>query len=278
VLNRYWDDRATPREEAWKEDVATARASRRPADEVYRNLRAAAESGWDFSSRWLADARTLATIRTVEIVPPDLNSLLFNLEITLAKAYDAARRPDEAAAMRRQANARKAAIQRYLWDPRLGAFGDYLWREGRTTGHVTAATLYPLFFNVADTRQAQRAIRTARGMLLRADGVATTLIETGHQWDAPNGWPPLQWIAIRGLRNYGHAELAETIARRWIAENLAAFRASGKLVEKYDVTGKGAAGGGEYPLQDGFGWTNGVLRKLLALYPSPADCASGGRR
>jgi alpha,alpha-trehalase len=37
-------------------------------------------------------------------------------------------------------------------------------------------------------------------------------------------------------------------------------------------------GGGEYPLQDGFGWTNGVTRELLTLYPedmayrSAADC------
>jgi alpha,alpha-trehalase len=26
-------------------------------------------------------------------------------------------------------------------------------------------------------------------------------------------------------------------------------------------------GGGEYPLQDGFGWTNGVTVALLRLYP-----------
>ena len=47
------------------------------------------------------------------------------------------------------------------------------------------------------------------------------------------------------------------------------YGATGKLVEKYDVvtTGK-PGGGGEYPTQDGFGWTNGVMRKLMALYPS----------
>ena len=30
-------------------------------------------------------------------------------------------------------------------------------------------------------------------------------------------------------------------------------------------------GGGEYPTQDGFGWTNGVMLKLMALYPADAD-------
>ena len=77
LLNRYWDDRDIPREESWREDIETARASGRPPAEVYRNLRAAAESGWDFSSRWFADGRTLGTIRTVELAPVDLNSLLY---------------------------------------------------------------------------------------------------------------------------------------------------------------------------------------------------------
>ena len=27
----------------------------------------------------------------------------------------------------------------------------------------------------------------------------------------------------------------------------------------------------EYPTQDGFGWTNGVTLKLMALYPADAD-------
>ncbi|MEO6039840.1 MAG: trehalase family glycosidase, partial [Saprospiraceae bacterium] len=38
----------------------------------------------------------------------------------------------------------------------------------------------------------------------------------------------------------------------------------GKMMEKYDVFGGGGAGGGgEYPNQDGFGWTNGVLLAML---------------
>jgi alpha,alpha-trehalase len=46
---------------------------------------------------------------------------------------------------------------------------------------------------------------------------------------------------------------------------------NGKLVEKYDVVSTGrAGGGGEYPTQDGFGWTNGVMRKLMSLYPGDA--------
>lgn len=273
ILNRYWDDREVPRDEAYREDVETASAVTRPK-ETYRHLRAAAESGWDFSSRWLADSKTLTTIHTTDFVPVDLNSLLYNLEVTLAKAYEVAKKPREAAATRARADSRRAGIERYMWNARQGIYNDYLWRTQRPSGQITAAGLYPLYFGIASQGHADETARTTRAMLLRPDGIGSTLWRTGLQWDEPNGWPPLQWIAVKGLRDYGHGELAGTIAKRWIAENVAAFHASGKLVEKYDVTGSGAAGGGEYPLQDGFGWTNGVLRKLLALYPSPGDCAA----
>ena len=276
LLNRYWDDRQTPREESYREDVETARASGRPPDVVFRNLRAAAESGWDFSSRWLADGRTLATIRTVELVPVDLNSLLYGLESTLARAYRAAGQERQATQINARAWNRRQAIHHYLWDPESGAFGDYAWRERRLTGHLSAATLYPLFFGAATAAQAQRVAAAVKDRLLQPDGLATTTVHTGEQWDAPNGWAPLQWIAIEGLNRYGHTQLAREIASRWIRENVDLYEAGGRLVEKYDVSGDAAARGGEYPLQDGFGWTNGVLRRLLALYP-PAPAATPPR-
>ncbi|MGD9599587.1 MAG: alpha,alpha-trehalase TreF [Steroidobacteraceae bacterium] len=272
LLNRYWDDRDVPREESWREDVATAREAARlvparPAAEVYRNLRAAAESGWDFSSRWLADGHTLATIRTVDIVPVDLNSLLYHLEQTLAHAYRAGGRDADARRLGARAWARREAIHRHLWDPARQMFGDLAWREGRFTRSVTAATVYPLYFGVATPAQADGVARAIREHLLQPDGLGTSTVDSGEQWDAPNGWAPLQWLAVEGLRRCGHPELAAEVARRWIHENLTVYRATGKLVEKYNVSGDGGAAGGEYPAQDGFGWTNGVLRRLMALYP-----------
>jgi alpha,alpha-trehalase len=277
LLNRYWDDCDTPREESYGRDVETAAGSGRPPAEVYRNLRAGAESGWDYSSRWLADGRTLATIRTVDMVPPDLNSLLYHLELTLAKAYRIGKQAQKAAEFQRRADARRTAMRRHLWNDQQGVFADYLWKEDTKTDHVTAATLYPLFFGIADRRQASQVATRVRAELLQPNGLATTTVRTGEQWDMPNGWAPLQWIAIRGLADYGHKELAATIAERWIRRNIAVFRQSGKLVEKYDLTGDAAAAGGEYQLQDGFGWTNGVLRKLLAMYPASATEPAGSR-
>ena len=98
---------------------------------------------------------------------------------------------------------------------------------------------------------------------LKAGGFVTTTIASGQQWDAPNGWPPLQWLAIEGARRYGRADLADTARARWLALNRRTYRATGRMVEKYDVVDlTRRAGGGEYPTQDGFGWTNGVALAL----------------
>jgi alpha,alpha-trehalase len=120
--------------------------------------------------------------------------------------------------------------------------------------------------------------------LLDHGGVATTLRASDQQWDQPNGWAPLQWLAIQGLARYGHHDLAREVRRRWLATVGAVYERESKLVEKYTIAdhrveGARGGGGGEYPLQDGFGWTNGVTRKLLHQDPSdPTHRARAGTR
>ncbi len=278
LLNRYWSSADTPRDESYRDDVLTARASGRPPARVYRDLRAAAESGWDFSSRWLGDEHHLTTIRTTAIVPIDLNSLLYGMERAIASGCAAAHEPACARAFTARARRRRRAIDRYLWDRRLGYFSDYDWRSGRRTDELTAATLYPLFVGLANAREADSVARVARAQLLKRGGLVTTTIVTGQQWDAPNGWAPLQWIAIQGLNRYGHKKLAYQIARRWIATVRRVYEQTGKLVEKYNVEKEVPGGGGEYPLQDGFGWTNGVTEALLTLYPQLIRATHGRMR
>lgn len=272
LLNRYWDARDAPRDESYREDVLTAQSTpQRAAADLWRNLRAGGETGWDFSSRWLADQHTLATIEITSLVPVDLNALLVDLERTLAKAYGLEGNAAEAQRMSQRAQQRTAAIDRVLWDPRLHAFSDYNFVRGTLTHRLTAATLYPLYAGIATRAQAHQVAGAVRAGLLRPGGLATTQVASGQQWDEPNGWAPLQYLAVMGLRRYGENALAQSIATRWIATNLVYYQRTHKLVEKYDISGAAAkgssAGGGEYPLQDGFGWTNGVLRVLLKMYP-----------
>jgi alpha,alpha-trehalase len=272
LLNRYWDDSDTPRDESYREDTELARSGGRPAPRLYRDIRAAAESGWDFSSRWFADGRTRATIDTTEILPIDLNSLLFGLENAIRIGCEQAGDRVCARTFARHAASRQAAIDRYQWDAALGCYVDYRWTRHSPIERVSAATLYPLFVGLSSVTQAAAVSRTVQEKLLEPGGVVTTPLETGEQWDSPNGWAPLQWIAVAGAKRYQNLSLAEAIACRWMFNVNSVYLQTGKLVEKYDVTRLGVkGGGGEYPTQDGFGWTNGVMRKLMALYPRDAE-------
>jgi alpha,alpha-trehalase len=262
VLNRYWDERCAPRSESYREDVATARTSGR-GKAIYRDIRAAAESGWDFSSRWFADATTLKTIHTTDIVPVDLNCLLFHLESMLGEIYNT--RNDTATARQYQALAaqRRQAVLKYFWNETRGFFIDYDFKAGRQTGVISAAGLYPLYFRIADSSQAQRVGALVSAKLLKSGGLVTSLSVTGQQWDAPNGWAPLQWMGYVALNNYGQRLLACQLARRWIGAIAETFFETGRLMEKYNVANPHLpGGGGEYHRQDGFGWTNGVFLRL----------------
>ena len=128
---------------------------------------------------------------------------------------------------------------------------------------------FPCFLILRQMNRQNRLLIVIKKRFLQAGGVVTTLETTGQQWDAPNGWAPLQWMTITGLENYGHHELAAEIAKRWIRLNTDVFKRTGKLMEKYNVVDTHLeAGGGEYPGQDGFGWTNGVLLALIKKYGS----------
>ena len=202
-----------------------------------------------------------------------------HLEETLAKAYRGSGDPGaRAREFEGRASKRQAAIRRLLWDDGKGAFTDYVWALHKLTGKVTAATLYPLFFEIATPTQARTVARTVRGKLLMPGGIATTLVNSGPAMGTSRtAGRPLQWIAVAGLDKYGEKDLARTIAARWIGANLRGFRKTRTFVEKYNVVSpSGSSGGGEYATQVGFGWTNGVLLQLLALYPelAPGDAAS----
>ena len=262
TLNRYWDYQPEPRPESYREDYELAQNSGNP-EKLYRDLRAAAESGWDFSSRWLADDRSLAAIRTTDIVPVDLNCLLYHLETLLADLYKLSGNAESARRYSDLADQRKGAILRYFWDEENRYFADYDRETKRSTGKLTMASAFPLFFKLADKKQARQTIKNLLDRLEQPGGFMTTLNPSGQQWDSPNGWPPLQYTGVMALLNYGYEKDAERIARKWLTLNESVFKRTGKMMEKYDVTNlELQAGGGEYPNQDGFGWTNGVYLAL----------------
>lgn len=267
ILNRYWDESDEPREESYIKDVDAAKESKQPAAQFYRNVRAAAASGWDFSTRWFDASGKLPTIQTTDIIPVDLNCLLYNLEMTIARSLNQLSNAKLAKMYRYRANSRKNAILKYCWNQKTGWFDDYNWKLKQLSSVETLAGEFPLEFKIASDEQARLVADGLKNNFLKPGGLVTTLNFSGQQWDAPNGWAPLQYIAIDGLEKYNYNTLAKEIAIRWLKLNIRVFKQTGKLLEKYNVVDTQlTAGGGEYPLQDGFGWTNGVLLHLVNRY------------
>lgn len=268
ILNRYWDDIPEPRPESFREDYAVGQSvpeSRREA--MYRNLRAGAESGWDFSSRWMRDPKDLRTLEVIDLAPVDLNSLLYFAEREIATERRCRGRAGDAGVANHfdsLAAARRTALLAVAFDSADGWFYDVRWRTAeRVRDRPTLAAAVPLYFGLATTEQGSAVSTRLARDFLTPGGFVTTLIASGQQWDSPNGWPPLEWLAIEGARRYGRADVADSARARWLALNRRVFRSTGKMTEKYDVVDPTRrAGGGEYPTQDGFGWTNGVALAL----------------
>jgi alpha,alpha-trehalase len=263
ILNRYWDNKDEPRPEAYAEDrhiVGLVDAIPAP---IFRHIRAAAESGWDFSSRWFKDKLTMESIQTSNLIPVDLNCLLLNMEQTLLHIYQLQRDEINVQRFQKKVADRSNAIQHYCWNEARGCYFDFNFIDSKQEEHFNLSTVFPLFFKLATVAQAQKVAALIQEKFLFSGGLITTLYKTGQQWDAPNGWAPLQWMAYKGLKNYGYIELAQAIKNNWLHNCEKVFAETGKMMEKYNVMDSTiVAGGGEYPNQDGFGWTNGVYLKM----------------
>ena len=261
-LNRYWDDVATPRQESFIEDESLANASTREAEAIYRDLRAGAESGWDFSSRWF-NGEDLSSISTSEIVPVDLNSLLVMVEQVIAKAASIKGLPELSSHYEQLAKQRAEALEYYFFNEAVGCYVDLDLAGLNQREHQSLAMCFPLFAGISSKQRAVSVMTKLNEEFLKPGGWVTTNNDSGEQWDSPNGWAPLQWICFQGLKQYQFDELAEEGVKRWLSTLDLVFNQTGKMLEKYNVVSPGEiAGGGEYAVQDGFGWTNGTYLAL----------------
>lgn len=292
-LSRYgahWDQ---PRPECSTIDKGIAEGfSKMKQQQLYREIATGAESGWDFSSRWMRDEENLCTMKTSSIIPVDLNAFLLQMECDIAFLAKALSNVSVSKHFTRAADARRRAFEAILWSGTMGQWLDYwlplqkadmrkslyVWDSSRLNQSVYASNFVPLWCSIfppGDSRieQVVEAFSTS-GLVLPA-GIATSLMETGQQWDFPNAWAPIQHMIIEGLMMSGSRKaraMAMAITRAWLQSNYVAFLNSGHMLEKYDARYCGeVGGGGEYTTQTGFGWTNGTVLILLNDYGWPED-------
>ncbi|XP_015435056.1 PREDICTED: trehalase-like isoform X2 [Dufourea novaeangliae] len=282
TLARYYEESAGPRPESYKEDYLTSQSFRTTEEKenYYAELKTAAESGWDFSSRWFIHDGTnkgnLTNLKTRYIIPVDLNSIIYRNAQLLAQYSQRMGNETKAAYYRQRADEWMKAVTAVLWHDEVGAWLDYDTLNDIKRDYFYPTNILPLWTNCFDVAKRDDYVSKVlkylekNQIMLNLGGIPTTLEHSGEQWDYPNAWPPLQYFVIMSLNNTEDPwaqRLAYEVSQRWVRSNYKAFNETHSMFEKYDATVSGGhGGGGEYEVQLGFGWTNGLIMDLLARY------------
>ena len=154
-----------------------------------------------------------------------------------------------------------------MWDERQGLYRAYNFEQQRQSPNLFITTFYPLWAGIASAEQAARVAGNLP-VFERAWGLQVSDRVTGHQWDAPFGWAPMQVMADAGLRRYGFRAEADRIAVKFLALVLRDFLKYGTIKEKYDVVRGESDLANELEVgylsnEVGFGWTNAAFLVLL---------------
>jgi alpha,alpha-trehalase len=235
-------------------------------DHYMNHITAEHESGWDMTSRFRD--------RCLDFAPVDLNCLIYKYENDLALYYEDKKDEKKAIHYRRRANHRKAMINQFMWDEKEGFFFDFNEETKKRSDFYSLAGFFPLWIGIVDEEKAEK-VREKLVFFEYEGGLVTTqqnsISPEGRQWDWPNGWAPLQLIAVEGLMNYGFEEDAKRVAEKWVKLIEKFYRKNGKIYEKYNVVDGEMAKSERYQNQDGFGWTNAVFLCFVKMFALELD-------
>lgn len=250
-LNRHFDAENVPRPERHAADNEAA------LGKTYRDVRAEAESGKDFTVAFEGEATQFA--------PVLLNSILYRTERDIAEMLRTVGRSNEARYYDQAADRRRDTMNRLMRDPATGIYYDYHLSENRRSPVVTADTFAPLWADLINGKSAELTAKSALAKLEKAGGIMSSEAQTGKQWDAPYVWAPHVMFAVEGLRKNGLLEDANRVANNWVATVDRVHARTGVILEKYDAVRADAPieTGDKYVTQQGFLWSNGVYVWLV---------------
>ncbi|QRV98076.1 trehalase [Ceratobasidium sp. AG-Ba] len=250
---RYNVDATGPRPESYAEDWRDVwcHAKSAPSSSFertkYSEFASGAESGWDYTARWMEDPFNqkdrkrhdqMLSLRVRDIIPVDLNSMIYRCHKLMEILYKEARNnesPFADAYGRRhalKAEELRKAILALHWDPKSMGFFDFVMKKGESDRNRTGynhkfwsgASLVPYWAEIwpdeLDSEKCEsqevkskmmEAFSGVRDLLERYPGpLPATLVETEQQWDFPNSWAPLQYFAIQALQKIDERCVSET--------------------------------------------------------------------
>ncbi len=250
-LKGYWQYS----EEKWKAHLVYKGLSRY-CDRYSSNTVSEHESGWDMTSRFGGKCK--------DFLPVDLNSCLYKYERDLEHIHDILGNKKKSKNFSKLAEKRKRVMRSLMWNRNKGFFFDYNYKDVKQSNFYSLAGFFPLWAGLATKKQSKETVKELKKFEYTGGLAATQkkrLIGI-RQWDYPNGWAPLHWIVVKGLLNYGFRDDAERIGFKWLDMNRKVFLDTGKFWEKYDVVKGDVGNRGRYPVETGFGWTNGVFLRI----------------
>jgi alpha,alpha-trehalase len=230
--------------------------------DFYKGDRAMRESGFDTTFRFGPFSGS-----THHFAPVCLNALLYRYERDLSWMAQELGIPAAARGWHASAEVRRAAIDRYLWNPATGMYFDYDFVAGKPATYAYLTTFYPLWAGAANADEARR-VEGNLGLFEKRGGLATSTTDSGVQWDLPYGWAPLEWLATDGMAHVGDMKDATRVSREFMTTVRDNFARDGTIHEKYnEVTGSSEFHVAEGYTQNvvGFGWTNGVYLEMEDL-------------
>lgn len=279
TLFQYKVNMKNPRPESYREDMELVRhlTSTSDKERVWSNIASAAETGWDFSSRWFAhegaSAHRISSVRTWSIIPVDLNAFMCMNSRILSELFKV--KGDQTKSLLYEARfvQAKMLMRQMHWNETDGVWYDYDLEQHRHVDAYYISNALPLFAHCYDDQDETVPLRVyqymkAIGAFNSTKGIPTSFIQSDQQWDSGNSWPPMVHMIIEGFRTSPSPKLhdfARKLASQWLRANHLAFDTTHRMYEKYDCSGT-AGSGGEYEVQTGFGWTNGVVLDLLNTY------------
>ncbi|KAI1732355.1 trehalase domain-containing protein [Ditylenchus destructor] len=283
-LYQYRAETNCPRPENFLEDYQMGIQSGENVEFYWSSTASACESGLDFSTRWfdMEGQNTLNRkgMRTNLVIPVDLNVFMALNFRALSKLYgDGLGNKEKSQKYSKMADKLQETIKEVFFDENTGVWFDYDLEANLPRKKFFPSNIYPLMLNTTTVEGCEKVLGYLKDLdvFKYKGGIPSSLEESSkEQWDFPNGWAPINHLFVVSLLHCKQDEALQ-LAKK-VADGFLTTIYNGLLNpikglpaqvwEKYDVRfDNGRSGfGGEYPVQAGFGWTNGAALDFIRYF------------
>lgn len=228
--------------------------------EMTKNTYAIAESGWDMNTRFLSKGNRFNILK---FVPIDLNSILFDAETKIGEMLRIIGDEKRSEKFKNKAKNRQKLINKYLLT-KDNFYLDYNFVDQEHSSLLSAASLYPYALGVSKDKDGCLKVFNS---LKEKYGISASVKHNGTlmQWDYPNMWPPIVYLAYLALINTHCNKEAAWLREKYMFVIEKVFKETGRLWEKYNPITAEISYNKEYETPTMLGWTAGTYEYFFMM-------------